>query len=126
MTRRMLTLVALAIAFTAFICSDPPPAAPRVHTIGLIGHRGQFYRIEDLLNPEYRAASNDPFVKSFAPPGQYAADPWAGMSPEELLGGSAQRIRDHRDEEMKSRTLSKVLNAPGTIPWAGGHGPIDD
>ena len=86
-------VVALAIVTIAFACSKPISRKPVAttnadtnstqiaadsHSIGLIEHRGRFYRLEDLMNPAYRAESNDPFVRQFAPDTNVAI-PWAGL-----------------------------------------------
>ena len=131
MTRRLLVSAALIIAFGAFFLSDPPPQATRQsRAMGLIQHRGQFYRFEDLMNPEYRATSDDPFVKSFAEQGHYA-EPWAGQGdPRETLGDLEQRRQEiwrneritidiHEFEARQKRMLDHN-------PWAGGHVPWDD
>ena len=47
--------------------------------IGMIEHRGRFYRMEDLMDPTYRAASNDKFVREFGDP-KFAE--WAGRGEE--------------------------------------------
>ena len=54
---------------------NPPP--PRHHPaiqpqapttlIGYIGRRGRLHRIEDIMDPNYRAASNDPVLCDFNP-----------------------------------------------------------
>src|SRR5712671_5250188 len=63
--------------------------------IGLIEHRGRFYRMEDLMDPAFRAASNERFVKNFGD--THIVRDWAGMNPEDHLklqrGAVAERRR---------------------------------
>ena len=50
------------------VLADVPPAGeggqPR---LGYLEHRGNMYALEDLMDPEYRAASDDDFVRTFDP-----------------------------------------------------------
>ncbi len=45
--------------------------------LGYLKHRERVYRLEDLLDPHYRAASDDPFAREFEPDNVYAD--WAGL-----------------------------------------------
>jgi len=45
--------------------------------LGYLKHREWVYRLEDLLDPRYRAASDDPFVRQFEARHMYAD--WAGL-----------------------------------------------
>lgn len=45
--------------------------------LGYLEHRGRLYRLEDLLDPRFRAASADPFVREFTARGLHAV--WAGL-----------------------------------------------
>ncbi len=85
-------------------CSQvaPQPTRPAIERspqkfIGVLEHRGKFYRIEDLMDPSYRAESDDPFVKGFMAD-SHLATPWAGRQPD---------------------TFSRLRRASGRIPWAG-------
>lgn len=127
MARRLLTVSAVAVAFAAFFNSSPPPVVDQTPTrgLGLIEHRGQFYRFEDLMNPDFRAASKDPFVQSFNQQPHFA-DPWAGLGdPKETLSEFELRRSEiwHNDritiEMDDDPRLREVLSAP--LPWAGGY-----
>ena len=50
---------------------QPQPPTP---LIGYIGRRGHLHRIEDILDPTYRAASNDPAIRDLHP-----AQMWCGL-----------------------------------------------
>lgn len=83
MTRRIL-VTSLVVAISAFAgCSAPqqvekgPEPAPR--SIGLVEHRGRIYRMENLMDPAYRAKSGDPFVRGFAEENNIAIE-WAGLN----------------------------------------------
>jgi len=67
--------------------------------IGLIAHRGKFYRLEDLMDPAYRAASSDKFVRDFGD--SHIVTGWSGATREE---------RDAADR--RRRILTRE-------PWAG-------
>lgn len=110
-------VVALAILAMALSCSKGPSPktvattnadnkstqfAADSNSIGLIEHRGRFYRLEDLMNPAYRAESNDPFVRQFAPDTNVAIS-WAGMNPAEK-------------ERLDASSSHKSLRP---LPWAG-------
>ena len=41
--------------------------------VGYLGHRGRLYRIEDVLDPTFRAESDDPFLQDLNP-----REMWAG------------------------------------------------
>ena len=41
--------------------------------VGYLGHRGRLYRIEDVLDPTFRAESDDPFLRDLDP-----REMWAG------------------------------------------------
>ncbi len=53
-------------------------------SLGVLEHRGTRYELRDLLDPAYRATSEDPFARDFDPLRLLAADPvatptiWAG------------------------------------------------
>lgn len=53
-------------------------------SLGVLEHRGTRYELRDLLDPAYRATSEDPFPRDFDPLHQFARDPvappmiWAG------------------------------------------------
>ena len=55
---------------TAQAIQSQPPTTQ----IGYIGRRGQLHRIEDLFDPNYRTASNDPVIRDLNP-----AQMWAGL-----------------------------------------------
>ena len=46
-------------------------------SLGYLEHRGRIYPLNQLLDPEYRAASDDPFVREFRPQRIHAN--WAGL-----------------------------------------------
>ena len=131
MTRRLLVLAALAIAFASFNFSAPPPAANRAPTsIGLIQHRGQFYRFEDLMNPEYRAASDDPFVQSFAEQRHFAV-PWAGKGDSRETHADLDLLRTEIwRSEIKSINIHDIAidqdRLRAHLPWAGDGPRIED
>ncbi len=50
----------------------PPPS------LGALEHRGRRHELRDLLGADYRAASNDPFVRDFDPD-RAVAVVWAGL-----------------------------------------------
>jgi len=135
MARRLLTVSAVAVAFAAFFNSSPPPVVDQTPTrgLGLIEHREQFYRFEDLMNPQYRAASDDPFVRSFASPAHYAEQPWAGL---DIVDQSTHGAITRKSLELVNRgretTLSdaqkkilrqRIYQHYGVIPWAGSTNP---
>ncbi len=64
--------------------AEKPDARP---SLGMLLHRGRCYDIRDLMDPEYRAASNDDFVRDFD--SDRMITQWAGTdaSPEELMFG---------------------------------------
>ncbi len=76
-------LAVVAVACIPSIKQGPKQSAEtntnEMPNIGLLEHRGRFYRIEDLMNPAYRAESNDPFVRKFVPDTNVAI-PWAGTN----------------------------------------------
>ena len=78
--------------------------------IGLIEHRGRFYRMEDLMDPAYRAASSDRFVKNFGD--THLVQEWAGTSPEELL-------KLKRRSYSAVRELSELRSPVRPGVWAG-------
>ncbi len=53
---------------------SPPTAELTQRSLGYLEHRGQMYALEDLMDPAYRAASSDPFVREFDLDGI-----WAGI-----------------------------------------------
>lgn len=73
----------------------------KVRGLGLIEHRGKFYRLEDLMDPAYRAASSEKFVREFG--ATNVANLWAGTNPEDNL-------RRQRCEQAERLRLE---------PWAG-------
>jgi len=138
MSRRALEPAALIVfaGFFIFSCSTTPkPDVATAHydnprpadapTLGLIEHRGAFYRFEDLLDPGYRAASDDPFVKSFGSESHYATE-WAGIA-----DCDRSNLFTSRFEELQARQVSetiKLLQSRDGIesmslgrvtPWAG-------
>jgi len=131
MMRQPLTILTMIIVFGAFFLSSPPRVPKRNPTIGLIKHRGTYYRIEDLLNPAYRAASVDPFVKSFVPPNQVAGDPWAGLEVVNTFKRDPlslhNQISVRRARELPlSEAQRNFLKQRGFTPWAGTHAPYGD
>lgn len=70
MFRRIRALVVslLLIAAAVYLASAPTTPAPRYRLpdeVGFLEHRGKRYFLNDLFDPAYRAASDDPFVKQF-------------------------------------------------------------
>jgi hypothetical protein len=66
---------------------DRPP-------LGVLEHRGRFYDLRDLMNPDYRAASTDPFVRDFSPDTVLAGmrpRPQPVANPHTAITGSAVR-----------------------------------
>lgn len=60
---------------------DPTPAVEaRRPSVGALMHQGRMYDLRDLMNADYRAASDDEFVKDFNPNSTYAETAWAGLS----------------------------------------------
>ncbi len=122
MARRVFTVVACLVAIAAVFLTNPPPAPTRAPSMGLIEHRGQFYRFEDLMDPAFRAASNDPFVQRFGEPGHFAT-PWAGQGdPRETLAD----IQIRQVEIWQNQTLSidihqveGIQDRLPALPWAG-------
>lgn len=122
MASRVFSALACLVAFGAVFLTNPPPAPTRAPSMGLIEHRGQFYRFEDLMDPAFRAASSDPFVQRFGEPGHFAT-PWAGQGdPRETLAD----IQIRQVEIWQNHTLSiDVHDAAGIqdrlspLPWAG-------
>ena len=47
-------------------------AGREMPTVGYIECRGRLYKIDDLLDADYRAKSKDPFVRDFRPDTVYA------------------------------------------------------
>ena len=67
-----LLVVAVGTGCGAAQSSTPTPSIiqAEVHDrppLGVLEHRGRFYDLRDLANPDYRAASTDPFVRDFNP-----------------------------------------------------------
>lgn len=86
-----------------------------IRSIGCVMHRGKYHDIKDLLNPTYRAESDDPFVKSFAPDHAVAV-PWAGS-------WRKRSVLERTQEVSNSPPLHQDLP---TIPWAGRDNWGDD
>jgi len=61
--------------------------------LGYLEHRGRQYAVEDLLDAEMRAKSDDPFVRSFTPDTTYVL--WAGRhAPPVWWAGTNERCDD--------------------------------
>jgi hypothetical protein len=56
---------------------------PEIRSPVRLLHRGRFYDVADLMDPAFRAESDDPFVRSFNPD-QAIADVWAGGHVDDL------------------------------------------
>lgn len=96
--------------------------------MGLIEHRGRFYRFEDLMDPVFRATSTDPFVQTFCEPSRLA-DPRAGLGDERETSGDFE-IRRWEIWRTQSITIDiHDVEALGdrlpTVP-AAGDGPHRD
>lgn len=70
MLRRIRPLVVsvLLIAAAVYLASAPTTQPPRYRLpdeVAFLEHRGKRYFLNDLFDPAYRAASDDPFVKQF-------------------------------------------------------------
>lgn len=122
MARRAFTAVAFVIVFGAMLVTNPPPAPTRAPSMGLIEHRGQFYRFEDLMDPAFRAASNDPFVQRFGEPGHFAT-PWAGQGdPRENLTDLQTRQVEVWQNPSISIDIHEAAGLQDRLPalrWAG-------
>ena len=87
MTRRSMAyfVVGAAVLFMPVGCGNlefigPELVLTRKHggpSLGYLKHRGRLYDIRNLMDPEYRATSDDEFVRSFDPEVLHAY--WAGM-----------------------------------------------
>ena len=64
-TRAFLIAAVVASAWAAGCASQPQPAPIDPSNLGYLEHRGQRHELRDLMDPEYRAASDDPFVNNF-------------------------------------------------------------
>ncbi len=72
MARKIFTLALISLAFVGppASCNTmpfPTPDGSRSQQVVLIERRGKFYRYDDLMNPAYRAQSDDPFIRNFDP-----------------------------------------------------------
>jgi hypothetical protein len=86
-TRHMLSAAALLLGLVVAGCSTRSKVAPgsggvlldgmERSSLGYLQHRGRVYRLEDLLDPRFRAASDDPFVQQLRLDKLYAS--WAGL-----------------------------------------------
>ncbi len=57
---------------------DPTPTwEPGRASLGYLKHRDRWYHIRDVMDPEFRAASDDPFVQGFDSD-RAIAQTWAG------------------------------------------------
>lgn len=96
---RFKPVVALVAAFATIAgCSAPTPfiQLTRAGTadgsrplVGYLEHRGRLYAISDLLDPEFRAASEVDFVGDFDPDTVYADCRVFGRLPRSVLQFSA-------------------------------------
>ena len=85
--KRVIGAVILSFGLTAAGCSTPARVSGGPGStgagengqawLGYLKHRERLYRLDELLDPRYRAASDDPFVRQFHPDGMYAD--WAGL-----------------------------------------------
>lgn len=92
MLRRIRAFVVslLLIAAAVYLARAPttlPPQYRLPDEVGILEHRGNRYFLNDLFDPAYRAASDDPFVKQFDEGLKFAGNqnardvrqvPWAG------------------------------------------------
>ncbi len=57
---------------------DPAPTSePGRASLGYLRHRDRWYHVRDVVDPAFRAASDDPFLKRFDSD-RAIADSWAG------------------------------------------------
>ncbi len=132
MAVRMNRFAVVLLIITAFVyltsCVNPlhvktnqPTAGPG---IGMIEHRGQFYRVENLMNPDKRSKSSDRFMRDFGNDPVYAS-PWAGMNPEEnrthrRASGNAGRFDPiHELTHISSQMPKTPPRSLEPFPWAG-------
>ena len=65
---RAIVVSLLLIAAVVYLASQPtePPRRYRLpNEVGFLEHRGKRYYLNELFDPAFRAASEDPFVKRF-------------------------------------------------------------
>lgn len=72
---RRIALVVLPAASLALAgCQVASTAQPKSPSLGYLEHRGRTHELRDLMDPAYRAASDDRFAREFEPGTHFAAD----------------------------------------------------
>lgn len=64
-THGIFIVTAIASACGAGCAGQPKPAPLDPSNLGYLEHRGQRYELSDLMDPEYRAAAENPFARNF-------------------------------------------------------------
>jgi hypothetical protein len=101
---RAITISILLIAAVVYLATPPTVLPSRDHSndkLGFLEHRGKRYWVKDLMNPAYRAANNDSFVKLFE-----QDEKFAGVQDKEL----------HKTERIFGRPRAQQNH---NLPWAG-------
>jgi hypothetical protein len=87
MLRRIRAIAVSILLIAGVVYLATPPTAQLIHDhsndkLGFLEHRGKRYWVKDLMNPAYRAASDNPFVRQFD-----RMEKWAGYyTPEDDKG----------------------------------------
>ncbi len=72
---KRIALIALPAASLVFAgCQGAPRGQSKGVSLGYLEHRGRTHQLRDLMDPDYRAASDDPFACQFEPRTHFAAD----------------------------------------------------
>jgi len=109
MLRRIRTIVVSVLLFAVVVYLAAAPTASPIQPesnrskerLGFLEHRGKRYWISDLMNPAYRAASDDPFIKQFDQ-GVMFAD-----------------IREDVLRRSETTSLRSKARETHLLPWAG-------